>query len=229
MAFIKKLTKDKDPKVRRFASEGCRPRLPWAIAVPAFKKDPSLVLPVLELLKDDDSEFVRKSVANNLNDISKDHPSLVLDLCEQWLGKSRNTDWIIKHACRSMLKAGNVRAMRLFGFGDPVEISVERLKLDKKKLHVGEDVRYTFSLQVASAKTCQVRLEYAVYFAKAKGKISRKVFKISENTFEPGNHEKSGKHSFADLSTRKHYTGEHKISIIVNGVEKAQAKFALVE
>jgi len=229
MAFVKKLTRDTDPKVRRFASEGCRPRLPWAMALPAFKKDPSLVLPVLELLKNDDSEFVRKSVANNLNDISKDHPSLVLDLCERWFGKSKKTDWIVKHACRSMLKAGDSRAMRLFGFGDPGKIAVERLKLDKKKLHIGEDVRFTFSLHVATKKASQVRLEYAVYFAKAKGKISKKVFKISENTYKPGDHEKSGKHSFADLSTRKHYPGEHKISIIVNGVEKTQAIFTLAE
>lgn len=229
MAFMKKLAQDKDPKVRRFASEGCRPRLPWAIAIPSFKKDPSLVLSVLELIKDDDSEYVRKSVANNLNDISKDHPSLLLGLCEQWLGKSKNTDWIIKHACRSMLKAGNRRAMQLFGFGDPKTIAVAGLKLDKKKLNIGEEVQFAFRLQVGTKKACQVRLEYAVYFVKAKGKISKKVFKLAEKAYKPGDYKVSGKHSFSNLSTRKHYTGEHKIAIIVNGIEKTQTKLTLLD
>ena len=132
MAFMEELASDHDEKVRRFASEGCRPRLPWAMALPAFKKDPSPILPILEKLKDDDSEFVQKSVANNLNDISKDHPELVLDICERWQGTSKSADWIIKRACRTMLKAGNKRAMLLFGFGNPKSLHIEKLKLRKK-------------------------------------------------------------------------------------------------
>ncbi|MDX1284833.1 MAG: DNA alkylation repair protein, partial [Draconibacterium sp.] len=109
MKFMNRWADNDDFKVRRFASEGCRPRLPWAAGVPPLKKDPSLILPILEKLKDDPEEFVRKSVDNNLNDISKDHPELVLDICERWQGKSKNTDWIIKHACRTLLKQGNKR------------------------------------------------------------------------------------------------------------------------
>jgi len=227
MAFMDKLAGDKDPNVRRFASEGCRPRLPWAMAIPAFKKDPSLILPILEKLRDDDSEFVRSSVANNLNDISKDHPKLVLDTCERWLGTSANTDWIIKHACRTMLKAGDSRAMLLFGFGDPKHIAVKRLTLDQKKLAIGEKVQFVFTLQVGAKKACKVRLEYAVHFAKAAGKASKKVFKITENSFAPGEHRIIRKHSFVDMSTRKHHPGEHRITIIVNGVEKAQKSLTL--
>jgi 3-methyladenine DNA glycosylase AlkC len=227
IAFMKKLAEDKDPNVRRFASEGCRPRLPWAMALPAFKKDPSPILPILEKLKDDDSEFVRKSVANNLNDISKDHPKLVLDMCERWYGKSENTDWIIKHACRTMLKAGDSRAMLLFGFGDPRRIGVGQLTLDKKRLAIGEQVRFTFAMHVGARKACKVRLEYIVYFAKAKGKVSQKVFKITENAFAPGEHRVTRRHSFADMSTRKHYPGKHQIAIIVNGTEKARASLTL--
>jgi 3-methyladenine DNA glycosylase AlkC len=85
--------------VRRLASEGCRPRLPWAMALPQFRKDPSPALPILEKLKNDESDYVRKSVANNLNEISKDHPQLVLDICERWYGQTANTDWLVKHAC----------------------------------------------------------------------------------------------------------------------------------
>lgn len=222
MAFMMKLADDPDHKVRRFASEGCRPRLPWSMALPQFKKDPSPILPVLEKLKDDESEFVRKSMANNLNDISRDHPKLVLDLCEKWHGKSDRTDWIIKHACRTMLKAGDKRAMLLFGFGDPKHIAVDKFKLQKKSLAIGDQLQFSFVLNVETRKACKVRLEYIVYFAKPSGKAGKKVFKITENTYQPGEHTFTRKHSFADMSTRKHHLGKHEIAIVVNGVEKAK-------
>jgi len=228
MAFMGKLAEDDDPKVRRFASEGCRPRLPWAMALPQFKRDPSPILPILEKLNDDDSEFVRRSVANNLNDISKDHPEWVLSTCEQWHGRSERTDWIIKHACRTMLKAGERRAMLLFGFGDPNRINVAELRLGKKTLKIGNKLGFSFQIRVTTKKKCQVRLEYAVFFAKAQGKVSKKVFKITENTYTPGEHSFTRRHSFADMSTRKHHPGKHDIAIIVNGVEKARATLRLV-
>jgi len=227
MAYMRVWAEDDDPHLRRLASEGCRPRLPWAMALPAFKKDPGPILPILEKLKDDESEFVRRSVANNLNDISKDHPDLVLDMCERWVGHTPNTDRIVKHACRSLLKAGNTRALRLFGFGDPSHIGVENLSLDKERLRAGDDLRFTFELSVRTGEACRVRLEFAVYYVKARGKPSRKVFQMKEDTFDPGRHTLSRTHSFADRSTRRHYPGEHQISIIINGVEMARAAFEL--
>ena len=173
MAFMAKLAGDRDENVRRFASEGCRPRLPWAMALPQFKADPSPILPVLEKLKDDESEFVRKSVANNLNDVSKDHPGLVLDVCEKWHGKSDRTDWIVKRACRTMLKAGNTRAMRLFGFGDPKRLGVAEVKLGKRGVAVGDVLPFSFALAVGTKKACRARLEYVVYFARPGGKVGK--------------------------------------------------------
>jgi len=228
MAFMETLAEDSEPNVRRFASEGCRPRLPWAMALPQFKKDPSPILPVLEKLKDDESEFVRKSVANNLNDISKDNPKIALDLCGQWHGQSERTDWIVKHACRTMLKAGNRRAMLLFGWSDPKRIEVNKLKLSKKTLAIGDKFQFSFVLKVGTKKSCKVRLEYIVYFAKARGKVGKKVFQITENTFAPGERVFKRKHSFVDMSTRKHHPGKHEISIVVNGQEKAKMAFRLV-
>ncbi len=228
MAFLEKLAGDTEANVRRFASEGCRPRLPWAMALPQFKQDPSPILPILERLKDDESEFVRKSVANNLNDISKDHPAVVLDLCQRWSGASSRTDWIIKHACRTLLKAGDRRAMRLFGFGDPKRLGVEKLKLGKRSLAIGEQLQFSFALRVGTKRSCKARLEYIVYFAKSGGKVGKKVFKITENTYQPGVHAFSRKHSFADMSTRKHYAGKHEVAIVVNGVEKARRAISLV-
>lgn len=229
MGYMKKLAKDKNKNVRRFASEGCRPRLPWAMALPNLKKDPSLIFPILELLKNDESEFVRRSVANNLNDISKDHPNLILNLCKKWFGETEETDWIVKHACRTLLKSGNSDAMRLFGFGDPKNITVRKLTLNKKKIKIGQKIEFTYTLNVGGKKKSKIRLEYTVTFAKANNKFSKKVFKISEKSYDPGEYNLSKKHSFANLSTRKHYPGQHQIAIIVNGVEKSEINLSLLK
>lgn len=229
MAFMRQCAEDADPLVRRLASEGRRPRLPWAVALPAFKKDPSLILPILEKLKDDEAETVRRSVANNLNDISKDHPDLVLQICERWRGRSQHTDGIIKHACRSLLKAGNKRALRLFGFKETQRLRVRNLKLARQRMVIGEELRFSFDLEMEGKKALPVRLEYAVDFVKAHGGTSAKVFQISEKNFAPGVHTVHKRYSTADKTTRKHHPGRHRLAIIVNGLERAQAWFALVK
>jgi 3-methyladenine DNA glycosylase AlkC len=225
MTYMTAWAEDKNPKVRRLASEGCRPRLPWAMALPKFKEDPSPILPILEKLKDDESEDVRRSVANNLNDISKDNPDVALGICEKWHGQSENTDKIVKHACRSMLKAGDKRALAIFGYSDPSLINVKNLSLDKTTLKIGDALTFSFDLIVAEKS--KVRLEYAAYFVKAKGKSSKKVFKISEKDYEKGTFSVKRKQSFVEQTTRKHYPGTHQISVIVNGEEKAKVSFEL--
>jgi 3-methyladenine DNA glycosylase AlkC len=221
MAYMTDWAGDENPKVRRLASEGCRPRLPWAMALPKFKKDPTPILPILEKLKNDLSEDVRRSVANNLNDISKDNPDIALSICERWYGPSKKTNEIVKHACRGMLKSGNKRALAIFGYSDPSKMSIENLKFNKKIICIGDDLIFSFDLILKEESN--VRMEYAVFFVKAKGQHSKKVFKISENNYEPGAHFISRKHSFKDQSTRKHFPGVHQFSIIVNGDEKAKA------
>ncbi len=227
MAYLMEWAEDENPNIRRLASEGCRPRLPWAMALPKFKKDPSPILPILEKLKNDDSENVRRSVANNLNDISKDHPDVVLDICERWYGQSKETDKIVKHACRTMLKAGDKRALSIFGYSGLSSIKVNHLKLSKDIIHIGETLVFSFDMSIKEKS--KVRLEYAVFFVKAKGQLSKKVFKITENDYTPGTYSISRKHSFVDMSTRKHYGGKHHISIIVSGAEMAKITFELKE
>ncbi len=227
MEWMTALADDEDHHVRRLASEGCRPRLPWAMALPGFQKEPSLILPILEKLKSDESETVRRSVANNLNDISKDHPDVVLDLCEKWSGASPEIDQIVKHACRTLLKAGHTRAMRLFGYGDPAQIQVEDPALDEPHITIGDHVRVSFKLNVQEDSDCDIRLEFAVHYLKANGKHSAKVFQIIEKTFAPGIHSFNRKLSFANMTTRKHYPGPHPIAIIVNGQEKARVTLEL--
>jgi 3-methyladenine DNA glycosylase AlkC len=227
MQLMHECAEDEHANVRRFASEGCRPRLPWAMALPKFKKDPGLILPVLEKLKNDDSEFVRRSVANNLNDISKDNPKIALDICEKWYGETENTNAIVKHACRSLLKAGDKRALILFGFGDPAKIKIENLKLSRENIRISEELHFSFDLKVEEKKECKIRLEYAIFYMKANGKLAKKIFQIIEKEYPPGSYSLKRKQSFIDMTTRKHYPGEHQISIIVNGEEKAKKSFEL--
>ncbi len=220
-------SKDPNTNVRRFSSEGCRPRLPWAMALPEFKKDPDLIIPILQNLKEDESDFVRRSVANNLNDISKDNPGLMLSICDKWYGNSQRTDWIVKHACRTLLKSGDNKAMLLFGYGDPENIHINNLGFDRSPIKIGDYLYFSFNLHINESESIKVRIEYRVDFMKSNGKLSGKVFKITENSFKPGIREYNRKHLFADMSTRKHYPGEHVLTIIINGVEKASSRFEL--
>ena len=217
------------PMVRRLSSEGFRPRLPWGMGIPILKKNPSPILPVLENLKNDESESVRRSVANNLNDISKEHPELVIKLMKKWQGNTAETDWVVKHACRTLLKQGNLEVMQLFGFGAIDEITVTDLEVLTPKVKIGEALKFRFTLKNKSATAAKIRLEYGVYYLKANGSLSRKVFKISEKEY--AGHSVSvieKRQSFKVITTRKFYVGAHEISVIVNGVEMGKVGFELV-
>ena len=229
MKRMLKWSKHKNHHVRRLASEGCRPRLPWAISLPNFKKDPSLILPILENLKNDESEYVRKSVANNLNDISKDNPDITLDITSKWIGDNKNTDWICKHACRTLLKKGNEQALELFSISNKIKYSLNNFKIEKPKIKIGDDNYFSFDLELKEKEAKIIRLEYTVHYMKSNGKHSKKVFKISEVEYTAG--EKKSirrKQPFRDFTTRKHYPGKHKISVIVNGIESEPKEFELV-
>jgi 3-methyladenine DNA glycosylase AlkC len=213
--------------IRRLASEGCRPRLPWAMALPAFKQDPQPVLEVIKKLKTDDSAYVRRSVANNLNDISKDNPKLLIKLASQWHGQHKHTDWIIKHACRSLLKQGESTVLQLFGFTAPDNVSVIDFKC-QPQVDMGETLQYSFVL--ASSEGClgKLRLEYAIDFMKNNGKQARKVFKIGESDYQSEQKVIKKHYSFRPISTRKYYLGIHGLAIIVNGRELHRGEFEVV-
>lgn len=215
--------------VRRFSSEGCRPRLPWAMALPDLKKDPSLILPILENLKNDPSEFVRRSVANNLNDISKDNPDIVLQLVNRWQGSSKETDWVIKHGCRTLLRKADDQALNIFGFSGAVNCEIIDFSIQPNHIKISDSLRFSFQLISKEKQPIKYRIEYAIYFVKSSGKQSRKLFKITENTFHPNTpYTFNRTQRFHDLTTRKHYSGEHRISILINGNELAGQNFELL-
>jgi 3-methyladenine DNA glycosylase AlkC len=221
----------KEPMVRRLATEGMRPRLPWAMAVPNLKADPSPILPILENLKSDPSESVRRSVANNLNDIAKDHPQIVLDIVEKWRGISPETDWLIRHGSRTLLKRGNTDSLQSFGFQSNTPIEIQNFALEKAVVQISDSLFFHFNAQNTShTEGYKIRLEFGVDYVKANGKTSRKIFQITERFFEPNEVWICQKQlSFKDLTTRKHHLGTHNIAIIVNGVEKTALSFDLVE
>ncbi|NHN33461.1 DNA alkylation repair protein [Paenibacillus agricola] len=226
MQQMQSWAKHPNEHVRRLASEGCRPRLPWGQSLPMFKLDPAPVLPVLEQLKADPSLYVRKSVANNLNDIAKDHPALVLDTARRWKGVGPHTDWIVRHACRSLIRKGYPEVMALFGYAEPADdaslTTFASLAVEPLALSIGESCELRYELHIEEGEPVRIRIEYGIDFIKAGGRTSRKAFLLSDKTV-PGGAQLTGKrtHRWADLTTRRHYPGEHRIALLVNGREAA--------
>ncbi|MCD8167527.1 MAG: DNA alkylation repair protein [Bacteroides sp.] len=217
--------------VRRLASEGCRPRLPWAMALPDLKKDPTPIIPILENLKNDPARFVRLSVANNLNDIAKDNPDIVIELAKKWKGESKEVDWVIKHGCRTLLKQGNPEAMELFGFGAAAKnITIENFQISTPEVKVGDSLEFSFKLLNKNDEKARIRLEYGLYYQKANGTLSKKVCKISEKEYaENSTTQMIRKHSFKVVTTRKFYPGLHQVAVVINGKEFEKYDFILIE
>mgnify|MGYP000208565667 CR=1 FL=1 len=226
MAQMALWSQSKNDHIRRLASEGCRPRLPWAMALPEFKKDPAKVLDIILNLIDDESLYVRRSVANNLNDISKDNPHLLIDVAKQYLGQSSDVNWVIKHACRGLLKAGDKNVLPLFGYTDAKHVLVKRFKSDTQVV-MGEKLNFEFDLESNLGTLGKLRLEFVIDFVKASGKTSGKVFKIAEGEYDQSSKRIAKYFSFKPISTRKYYTGEHAISIVINGDKVATQSFIL--
>ncbi|MFK7693253.1 DNA alkylation repair protein [Paenibacillus sp. HJGM_3] len=220
--------------VRRLASEGCRPRLPWGKVLQMLKKDPSPILPILEQLKADPSLYVRKSVANNLNDIAKDHPSIVIETARRWLGKQAETDWIVRHACRTLIRKADPDVLALFGYEEENDtmalVTGARIVSEPSTISIGErcDLRYELTIREGDPK--RFRVEYGIYFVKAGGNTSRKLFLLTDKIME-GGFQLSGSrsHNWSDLSTRRHYSGTHRIVLVVNGQEVAETEIELVK
>lgn len=215
-------------KVRRLASEGSRPRLPWALGVPYLKKDPTLLIPILDQLKSDPSETVRRSVANSINDISKDHPKIALQIIKKWKGISYETDSLIKHASRTLLKQGHPDILKYYALHKSEHFKLTQFNLKRPKIKIGEDLEFTITIDNKSQKSSALRLEYGIYYLLKNGQHSRKVFKISERCMTGNSSlEITRIQKFKPITTRVFYPGKHKISIIVNGKEFGEKAFRL--
>ena len=218
LAVLQEWVHDPSFHVRRLVSEGTRPRLPWGMRLHQFVKDPTPTLALLEHLKDDPSEYVRRSVANHLNDITKDHADLALATLRRWQeGASPERWWMIRHALRSLVKAGHPQALVLLGFGE-ASVSLVGFQVEPTVVGLGEVVTFTFTLRNDAAAAQDLLIDYLVHYVKANGNTSPKVFKLTTRTLAPGETvtiEK--KHALRPVTTRVHYPGPHKIEVQVNG------------
>lgn len=215
--------------VRRLASEGCRPRLPWGIALPALQADPWPILPILEGLKDDPSESVRRSVANNLNDISKDHPEVVIDLLRRWQGSGKDEmAWITNQALRTLVKEGHPRALELLGYSPHPAVELQNLTISPATVSIGNDVVITFDIIGLGEAKQNLMVDYVVYLMRANGRQTPKVFKLTKKEIIPGErvHIRK-KHSFKPVTTRKYYPGRHAVEIQINGRRFGRREFVV--
>jgi len=211
-------TIDKNAHVRRLVSEGSRPRLPLASPLKMFQSDPKPVIALLEQLKGDPELYVRRSVANNLNDISKDNPDIVITTLIQWNQNiDSNIQWLTRYALRWLIKQGNSDALALLGYSAP-EIELVHFRVKRKNILFGEKVEFYLKIKSQSSTKQNLMIDYKLHFMKANGKHRPKVFKLSKRGIEPNETiEWTKTHSFKDLSTRKHYRGVHFIEIMING------------
>jgi 3-methyladenine DNA glycosylase AlkC len=239
MAQMLRWSGHEHPEVRRLASEGSRPRLPWGMALPALKADPSPILPILEQLKGDEAETVRRSVANNLNDISKDNPAVVVDVLRRWQAEaaddarsevSAKIQWIISHALRTLLKQGRPEALELLGYASAPAIAVHNLAVEPEVVPMGGKVTLSFDVESLSDRPQNLMIDYVVHYVKANGSLSPKVWKLSKKTLQPrAMLHVARKHSFAPVTTRKYYPGEHAVEPQINGQLFERASFLLSE
>lgn len=218
-------------QVRRLATEGCRPRLPWGISLPALKADPSPILPILNRLKDDPAETVRRSVANNLNDIAKDNPVVVIDVLRGWQHiDTPEIQWITNHALRTLIKSGNPYALELIGYAVGGAFSVRHLTVEPATVALGDSITLSFTVESHSDNPQNLMIDYAMHFMKANGQLKPKVFKLARRQIAPGAAiDISRKHSFRAISTRVYYPGPHAIEIQINGQVSARANFTVTE
>jgi 3-methyladenine DNA glycosylase AlkC len=221
---------DESFHVRRLVSEGTRPRLPWAMRLDRFVAEPRPALALLESLRDDDAVYVQKSVANHLNDVAKDHPALVLDIAERWMQEDPTParTWIVRHGLRTLIKAGEPRALAVLG-AEPLEgIRVEWFEATPASIHLGDHVRMRVVVVNESDIAQTLVVDYAIHFVIAKGTQSKKVFKWATFLLAPGERkvlEKS--HSFRPITTRRYYAGAHRFEVQVNGEVLAGAEVEL--
>lgn len=219
MNWLLKLSTHKNFHLRRLATEGCRPRLPWAQALPDFKKDPSLILPILENLREDPELYVRKSVANNLNDISKDHPDLAIKIARRWIRKGHpHTDWIVNHGLRTLIKAGHPEAMKTLGFNPRAEFEINDFSVKSRRLRLGDPLIFRFRVRNKSKNHQDCLLDYSIHHRKKNGSLQPKVFKLKKLRLAPNEDIWVEKiHKMVKISTRTYYSGQHFIQIQVNG------------
>jgi 3-methyladenine DNA glycosylase AlkC len=219
LAVLRAWTTDPSPHVRRLVSEGTRPRLPWAGRLRAFQRDPAPVLALLERLKDDPHPYVRRSVGNNLNDIGKDHPALLVSTARRWLvDASDERRHLVEHALRSAVKRGDAGALRALGFSGGDAVAVTRASVTPKRPTIGDRIDVAVEVENRGSRATRAVIDLGIGFVKADGRISIKVFKLRAVELAPHARTLLTKRiSLAQHTTRTHHPGLHPLDVRING------------
>lgn len=226
--YLQQWTQDDNYHVRRLASEACRPRLPWGLRVPLLMHHHAAIIVILEQLKDDASDYVQRSVANNLNDISKDYPDVVVVLAQQWLASepTAQRQWIIKHATRGLVKQGHANTLALLGYSQTFNLQNVNFTINKTEVSMDETVQLSLSFLLLEPQSLVI--DYALHLPRANGKKSIKVFKWKTGLFTAGEHQLIQNYGFKRLTTRRYYQGDHNFDVLVNGQSLAKQTINLI-
>ncbi|WP_105419784.1 DNA alkylation repair protein [Neorhizobium sp. T25_27] len=228
LKVMERWSRDDNEHVRRLSSEGCRPRLPWSFQLKELIADPSPVAPILENLRSDPSLYVRKSVANHLNDITKDHPAWVFDRITDWPKDDPRTVWIIKQALRTLIKKGDAKALHHLGAGEKAEVKVDSFAVTPSSLKLGGAVKISARMVSTASAPQKLVVDYAVHYVKKAGGTSKKVFKWKEIRLGAGEScELTIIRAIRDFTTRVHYAGRHPVQLMINGEVLAEGAFEL--
>ena len=229
LSVLEEWVNDSNVHVRRLISEGTRPRLPWAMRLPAFIEDPAPLLPLLEALKDDEEEYVRRSVANNLNDIAKDHPDLIAKVAKRWLNEaSKDRKKLVRHACRTLIKQGHQKTLKALGYDSPC-IELKNLKILTPRVSFGSNLLFELCMTSASNLPQPLIIDYAIHHRKANGSTTPKVFKWKTITLAPlTTLTTKKKHAIKKITTRTYYPGTHGLEILINGISFGIKNFELI-
>lgn len=219
LRHLRAWAQDDNAHVRRAASEGTRPRLPWAPRLPAFQKDPGLALPLLDTLKDDASSYVRRSVANHLGDIAKDHPGVATATARRWLsGANTERAALVRHGLRFLVKQGHAEALEALGVGHAVTLEVRDVRITPARAPIGGKLRIDVDLFNPTQQAQRVLADLQVCYVKASGGSAPKVFKLATLDMAPGAGVTLGKTlSLAQMTTRTHHPGRHAVALLLNG------------
>ncbi|WP_240156372.1 MULTISPECIES: DNA alkylation repair protein [unclassified Burkholderia] len=228
LATLHDWSRHEDQAVRRLASEGSRPRLPWSFRLREIEADPALAAPILDNLRADPSDYVRRSVANHLNDVTKLHPDWVLERAAAWGVDDAGTRWIVRHALRTLVKRGDARALALLGASGAARIEAVPFAVTPARIELGETVTLAAELVSTAPDAQRLVVDYRIGYVKKNGSTAHKVFKLRELTLAPGQRiDIVRSQRIRDFTTRTHYAGRHGVELIVNGAVVAQAHFDL--
>ncbi len=227
-ATLKRWVHDDSAHVRRLVSEGSRPRLPWGEQLKALIQDPRPTQPLLQALQDDPSDYVRRSVANHLNDIAKDHPQLVARWLQDHLPQaSAPRRQLLKHASRTLIKAGDPAVLKAWGLGGRFK-GAATLNVSPARVALGGQVQLALLLQSHSPRAQTLAIDYAVHHVKADGRTSPKVFKGWQLTLPAhGQVLLKKNHPMRLITTRRYHAGRHGVAVQINGQVVAEGSFVL--